>query len=174
MQAAHIEDMHRPEDSQRNEIRIRRMLVIFGIMTLVAAALITASLIWRDPTHMNNPNETMSQVITIAITLVWGALVIFLWGMKLSPRLSYRKYLKEIHGGLSRYEEGIITSVDEQTSFRDGLSFYGMILNIGDLENPEDERLLYWDAQLGKPTVSAGDKLRIHAHGNDIIGFERA
>lgn len=173
MQGVTVEKLHGEAEKERIRGRIRRVLVIFAILTVIAGVLITGSLIWRDPTHMNNPNEQASQLITMGITLVWGVLIIFFWGMKLSPLLSYRRYLKEIYGGLSREVEGVITELETQTTFRDGLSFYRMIVNVGDLNNPEDERLLYWDAQLGAPTVKQGDNVYIEAHGNDIIGIRR-
>ena len=173
MQDNIMENLHGEMEKQRNDGRIRRVLIVFGVLVLIAAAIIIASLIWRDPTHMHNPNENMSQIITIAVTLVIGALIIFIWGMKLTPLLSYRKYLREIHSGLSRDVEGVVTQLDTETTFRDGLSFYGMIVNVGDLKDPEDERLLYWDAQLGKPPVAVGDKVTVHAHGNDIISYTK-
>lgn len=165
--------LHGDMDAQRNGARIRRMMIVFGIGTAIAICLIVASFIWRDASHLNNPNEAASQVITIAVTGVWGSLVIFLWSMKLSPLLSYRRYLREIKGGLSRDVQGVVIQFDEGPTFRDGLNFYAMIVNIGDVDNPEDERLLYWDAHLPRPQIQAGDRVRARAHGNDIIALER-
>lgn len=173
MQGMAIADVHASGAREKNDARIRRVWVLFAIMTAIALAAIVVSLIWRDASHMNNPNEQASQIITIGVTLVWGVLLIFLWSMKLSPLLSYRKYLKETHSGLTRDVEGIVTEVDQDTSFRDGLSFYGIIVNVGDLKDPEDERRLYWDAQLGKPELLVGDRVYVRAHGNDIIGLQR-
>lgn len=174
MQHQDIANLHGEQDVARNNARIKRIAILFGILSAIAVAVIVASLIWRDASHMNNPNEVPSQIITIAVTVVCGALIIFLWGMKLSPLLAYRKFLKEIGRGLSRYVEGIVVRVDEDTSFRDGLPFYAMIINIGTTEDPEDERLLYWDAKLGKPeAITPGEHILFHAHGNDILGFEK-
>lgn len=165
-------DLHGETDTQRNNARIRRVLIVFAVLTAIAIAGIVASLIWRDATHMHNPNETASQIVTIAITLVWGAIVIFFWGMKLTPLLCYRRFLREIRGGLSRDVEGVVTELDDTPAFRDGISFYRMIVNVGDLNEPEDERMLYWDAQLGKPTMAVGDRICVRAHGNDIIAVK--
>lgn len=165
--------LHGEADRQRTKARIARVLVVLGILTLVAAAGVTASLIWRDATHMNNPNETPSQIITIAITLVWGVAAIFFWGMKMTPLLSYRKFLRDLDKGLTREVEGVVTEIDADLSFRDGLSFYRLIVNVNDLENPEDERVLYWDAQLGKPDLAVGERIFVVAHGNDMISLEK-
>ncbi len=171
MPDASIALLHGDMDMRKNNERIRRVLWAFGALTLAAGALIGASLVWRDATHMHNPNETASQLVTIAVTLVWGALILFFWGMKLTPLLCYRRYLKEIQRGLSREVSGVVVRFDETTTFRDGLRFYALVVNIGDLANPEDERLLYWDARLTRPLWSAGDSVRLLAHGNDIIGL---
>lgn len=168
-----ITNLHGDADSRRNGAAIRRMLILFGILMLIAALLITASLIWRSPTVVDNPRERTSQAITIAISLVWGAALIFLWGMKLTPRLAYRKFLRELHSGLSREVHGIVTDLNETTTFRDGLTFYGIIVNVGDANDPEDDRLLYWDAQLGRPDVAVGDTVAVRAHGNDIMGMTK-
>ncbi len=170
MQDAAYQSLHGEIDQKNNDTRINRMLGIFGIAALIALALIIVSLIWRDSSHMNNPNEMASQIITIAITLVVGSLIVFFWGMKLTPLLCYRKYLKEITRGLSRTVEGVVVRFDEGTTFRDGLFFYAMIVNIGDLKEPEDERLLYYDARIARPDIREGDTVRFQAHGNDIIG----
>lgn len=173
MQHESIVRLHGDVDRERNGLRIQRVLIVFLIGTLAAAAGIVASFIWRDPTYMNNVNETPSQIVTIAITLGWGALLIFFWSMKLTPLLCYKKYLKEISGGLSRVVEGEVVRFDRETTFRDGISFYAMVVNIGDLSEPEDERLLYWDVKLTRPDIAPGDRVLVLAHGNDIIGLER-
>lgn len=165
--------LHTEADKERNSGRIRRVFVLFAIWTVIAIIGIVASMIWRDNTHMHNANEMPSQIITIAITLVWGCVIIFMWGMKLSPLLSYRRYMKELTSGLSRTVDGVVTGFDADTTFRDGLSFYGMIVNVGDLKNEEDERRLYWDAQLKRPDIAEGDLVHIVAHGNDIISLEK-
>lgn len=168
-----IDLLHCNTDTQRNNARIRRILVVFGACTLVAVALIVGSLIWRDNTRLYNPRELTSQIITIAVTLVWGAVIIFFWGMKMTPLLAYRRYLRELRSGLTREVEGLVVSVDEKTTYRDGISAYGLIVNIGNPDEPEDERLLYWDAQLGAPPIAEGDFIHCRAHGNDIIGYRK-
>lgn len=173
MQAQSISRVHTEADRAKNRALIRRMLIVFGILLGIAIALIVAALIWRDPTQLNNPNEWPSQIAVMAITLVFGALLIFLWGMKMTPLMSYRRYLKDIFSGLTRDVQGIVVRIDEDTTFRDGVSFHAVIVNIGDVAEPEDERLLYWDSQLPRPDISPGEDVFFLAHGNDIIGYEK-
>jgi len=166
-----IRPLHTDGHKNANAAQIRRMLMMLGGIALAAIILIVLSFIWRDATHMNNPNERNSQFLTIGITAVFGSLVLFLWSMKLSPRLAYRKHLAEAYRGLSRVVEGEVKGVDGDLSFREGLYFYGCVVSVGSLDDPEDDRLLYWDAQLGSPPFAVGEAVRIRAHGNDIIGI---
>lgn len=173
MRETAVANVHGDVERQQNERQFKRMLIVLAVLTGIAALLIVGSLLWRSPTQMNNPRERTSQIITIAVTLVWGAAAIFLWDMKMAPQVSYRRYLREIYAGLSRDVEGTVARVDAETTFRDGLSFYGVVINVGDIEEPEDERQLYWDARLGLPPFTEGDKAFVRAHGNDIIGLRR-
>ncbi len=163
--------LHGDTDRRRNADGIRRAWIGLGALTAVWAVLVIASLIWRDASYMHNVNEQTSQIVTIGVTLLWGALGIFFWSMKLTPLLCYRKYLKEITSGLSRDVTGVVVRFDDTTTFRDGLSFYALVVDIGDTGDPEDERLLYWDAQLARPDIRPGERVSVTAHGNDMIGL---
>jgi len=139
--------------------QIRRGLSIAGGFAFVVLAIIVATLIVRW------------QWATMAVTILWGGLMIFFWGMKLTPPLAYKRHLKEIHEGLSRTTEGRVVSFDEETTFREGLDYFALTVNIGDQGDPEDDRLFYWDMQKPRPVLSAADRVEIVSHGNDIIGF---
>ncbi|MDR0898577.1 MAG: hypothetical protein LBN04_12085 [Oscillospiraceae bacterium] len=166
--------LHSEADRARNQRRMRQTGLVLGGIALLMLAGIIAALLWRDATHMHNPNELPSQLLAMGITLLGGGLLIFLWGMKLTPLLKYRKYLREIRAGLNHQVEGTVSHIDEDTTSREGLSFFALLVNVGDPENPEDDRLLYWDGQLAKPGLMPGQRVRILAHGNDIIGLETA
>ena len=173
MSGREIAILHTEESENINNAAIKRFLAMAGTGTLIALLAIAAALVWRDASRMNNPNEVPSQVIVIAVTILWGAALIFLWGMKMSPLLSYRRYLREIRSGLSRTVEGVVTRFDTDTTYRDGISFYACVINVGGKGDPEDDRLLYWDTRLPRPEIASGDRVAVRAHGNDIIGFER-
>lgn len=165
--------LHGDADAQRNNRAIRRRLAILAITTGLMVALVTASLIWRDNTHVDNVRETPSQVFTIAVSALWGGFAIFFWDLKVAPYLHYRKFLRDIRTGLHRTVEGRLTRFDTQTTFRNGLGFYAVMVNIGRGDDPEDDRLLYWDASLPKPALHEGDRVLFLVHGNEIIGLQK-
>lgn len=171
MQANAIPSAHTDGDRARNDAGIRNQWILFGAWTLIAVAAIVFALIWRAPTQLNNPHETASKWICIGATLLWGLVLIFVWSMKMTPRLAYRRYMRDLVSGLSRRVEGVVKQVSPDLTFRDGLYFYALLVNVGDPNEAVDDRLLYWDAQKGTPPASQGDTVLVNAHGNDIIGL---
>ena len=165
--------LHGEKEQEANRKRIQRVLCIFGVGTLCAIGCIVFSFIYRDASSVHNPNEMKSQILTIAVTILWGSVVIFFWNMKLTPHLCYRRYLKESYSGLSRELVGQVVHFDTQATFRAHLYFYQLVINVGDPEDPNDERLLYWDARLQRPELQEGMQVTVRSHGNDIIGLHR-
>ena len=148
-------------DVQAINHQVKRGLTVMGLSAAVAVVATVITLVYRV------------QWLTIAITLFWGSLTIFFWSMKMTPPLSYRRHLKEIHQGLSRQTLGQVVQLSEDLTHREGIDFYALIINIGEEDDPEDERLFYWDAQKPRPDFAPGDRLEIISHGNDIIGMRK-
>jgi hypothetical protein len=140
-------------------LQIRRGIFLAAVLAAVAFVLIGFTLAWRI------------QWATMAVTFLWGALTIFLWGMKLTPPLAYRRHLRETHQGLSRQVIGKLVRFDVDPTFREGSDFYAFLVNVGPVDDPEDERLFYWDAQKPRPHTALGNRVEITSHGNDIIGL---
>ncbi|MDR1600449.1 MAG: hypothetical protein LBS11_11365 [Oscillospiraceae bacterium] len=150
------------EDEAALAGQLRRSWIAAGVFAAALAAALIPTLALRV------------QWATMLATVGLGALGIFLWGMKVTPALSYRKHAREIHSGLSRQVEGWLARVDEgQITFREGIDCYAFVVNVGDPNHPDpkDERLLYWDAQKPFPDWRIGSKLKITAHGNDVIAL---
>ncbi|MDR1569382.1 MAG: hypothetical protein LBS72_02700 [Oscillospiraceae bacterium] len=166
MRAIPIRDVpdpvYTPADAQMLAAQLRARWIAASAYLGVSVACLTVTLIARV------------QWATMVVSALAGGLAIFLWGMKVTPVLCYRRHLRDIGEGLSRSAVGRAARIDEDVSLRDGIECYAIIINIGDPKNPEDERLYYWDAQKGAPPFSTGDKVEITSHGNDIIGFRVA
>ncbi|GHU68952.1 hypothetical protein FACS1894184_12060 [Clostridia bacterium] len=142
--------------------QLRRSWIAAGVFAAVLTAALIPTLVVRI------------QWATMLVTIVLGGLGIFLWGMKITPALSYRRHVREIHSGLSRQVEGRLRQVDEGVTFREGIDCYAFVVDVGDDAehvDPKNERLLYWDAQKPMPKWQVGDNLRITAHGNDVISI---
>ncbi|MDR0397531.1 MAG: hypothetical protein LBH66_09570 [Oscillospiraceae bacterium] len=150
-------------DEEALSRQLRRSWIAAWVYAAILAAAMIPTLVLR------------LQWATILVTVALGGLGIFLWGMKITPALSYRKHLREIHSGLSRDVEGWLERVDNShLTFREGIDCYAFVVNVGDSARPDPkhERLLYWDAQKPFPDWRVGDTLRATAHGNDVITLQ--
>lgn len=172
MAEVHMTPLHSEQIRQENDRKIKSVRMALIAWLLLGAALIAVALVWRSPTSMDTSREKPAQAIVTGLTLAFGASGLFLRGMKLAPKIAYRRFLKELHGGLSHVEEGVVIGFDEDATFREGLDFYRLTMNVGDLADPKDERILYWDANLPKPTLEIGARVRANIHGNDLIALE--
>ena len=133
--------------------------IFIGVYGALFAAAVVCSLLAR------------TQWMTMAVTILLGGVLIFMWGLKIAPVVGYKRHLREIREGLCRTAAGSVTRFDGDVTFREGIECRAMIINIGETGDPKDERLFYWDAAKPAPGVKPGDKVEITAHGNDIIGF---
>ena len=164
--------LHTEEIRQKNSRSLRSSLFVLLGIFLVACAGIAVSLIWRDNTHLGNTREVPSELITMGISFVFGAIMIFYWDFCVSPHNAYRRFLKEISSGLTRQVEGTFKEMDETCSVRNHLSFYKMIVVSNESQTGDKERVLYWDASLPRPSLYSGQAVCITAHGNDIVTFD--
>ena len=173
MANASMPPLHTEAIEQENLKKIKKMRAWLIAWLLVGAALIVAALIWRNPTTMDKSRETPAQLIVIGVTLLFGGVWVFLHGLKLGPHLAYRRFLRDLKRGLSHDETGVVVRFNEGKTFREGLDFYQLVINVGDLKDERDERYLYWDANLPRPQLAAGDAVRVTVHGNDLVSLEK-
>ena len=112
--------------------------------------------------------------LTTGLSLLLGVLCIFGYGMLLSPVIAYRRHLDEVLHGRVRSTTGAFKEMEEQAVLRDGVRYYPMMLSVGDMENPEDDRLFYYDANLPRPDWKIGEMLTVTAHDKALGAWVRA
>ncbi|GHU76789.1 hypothetical protein AGMMS49992_23090 [Clostridia bacterium] len=159
-----VDAVYTAADERSLSAQLRRSWIAAGVFAAVTVGALIPTIALRI------------QWATMLVTVVLGGLGIFLWGMKITPPLAYLKHLREIHSGLSRTVEGRLVQVEDgQPTFREGIDCYAFVINVGTdplrPDDPQDERLLYWDAQKPMPQWSVGDRVAITAHGNDVIAL---
>ncbi len=164
-----IEPAHTREMYDENQKKIRSLRLRLATIALVGVVVIVAVLIWRSPTGMDRSREKPAQFAVTAVTLLFGGACLFYRGMRLAPLTAYARYLRELQSGLTREVEGVVVRFAGETSFREGLYFYQLVLNVGDLREEKDERFFYWDALLPRPQLEPGMHVSAKAHGNDLL-----
>ena len=112
--------------------------------------------------------------LTMALSVLLGAYCIFCYGMLLFPVIAYGRHLDNVLHGRVRSTTGAFKEMEEQPVLRDGVRYYPMMISVGDPENPEDDRLFYYDANLPRPEWKPGDMLTVTAHDKAVGAWARA
>lgn len=161
---------------RQNAVRYRRLLWILGGVTLAFAAVIAVLLFRRagwSSLAESEAQESGVKWMTIGLSVVWGGLMLFLWEMKVSPVRLYGKYMREVLEGLRHDTEGVVVSLAQEGTFKDGVFFSVLILNVDPKMDAEGERLFYVDRAQQRPDLLPGDRVRLTSNGNFVTAWEK-
>ncbi|MBR6572022.1 MAG: hypothetical protein IKK75_16365 [Clostridia bacterium] len=103
-------------------------------------------------------------MLTAALTLLGGTYLLFFIGVYLRPALIYRTNLRYLLTGRKRVTTGYFKEFAEDVSDRDGMECYAMLLNVGERNDPEDDRLFYYDAYKPAPEMPIGTKVTVESN----------
>lgn len=113
------------------------------------------------------------QWLTILLFILCCFVLIFCWGLFLSPLQKYRKFLQSAVHGQNRTMEGYFKRFVDEKSERDGVYFVPLFINISNSDEEEDDRLFYFDANLPLPDWNVGEKLSITSQDKAVISWQR-
>ncbi len=156
--------MYKTNDWEENNRQLKRRLLALLIPLALFLAGIVVSLL----------PDVRLQWLTILLTILGGAMVIFCYGMFLSPVLSYSRHLKNVLEGRKRETTGRLTEVGSQSCFREGVEYYPMTVNVGEKGDEADDRLFYYDVHKGMPPFEPGDLITIVSHDKAVADIRRA
>ena len=108
-----------------------------------------------------------------ALTLICGVMCIFCLEMLVLPVKRYRQHLDNVLHGKTRTTTGTFKEMEEKAVPREGVKFYPLMLSVGNPQNPEDDRLFYYDANLPRPDWQEGETLTVTAHDKAIGAWTR-
>jgi hypothetical protein len=161
-------DMGQPEanmytqgDLEEINSQLRRRIGLWALPQLPLLAALVYTLIIRY------------QVMTIVIFVLMGWIAVFAAGVSIAPVAAYRKFLRGLLGGRKRDLIGVFKGFDTDTVMRDKVRYVPLMLNVGDIGEPKDDRLLYWDANLPLPAWQPGDKLWISSHDKSVADWRK-
>lgn len=152
--------MYHQQDFDRINAQIKREALILAAICVPLIVAIIASFVVRI------------EWLTILLTIACGAIGIFMYNMRLSPLTAYSRYLKDVTTGLQRETVGPVVSYSSDLSFKEGVQFHILMLNIDPKMDPEGERLFYYDAYKPSPGVTPGMQVHVVSHGNYVIGID--
>ncbi len=142
--------------------QIKRRSLALGAPAALLLAAVIASFVFRI------------RWLTMALSIVLGVWCIFGYGMLLYPVIAYGRHLDEVLHGRVRSATGAFKEMESVAVMRDGVKYYPMMISVGDMENPEDDRLFYYDANLPRPDWKIGEMLTVTAHDKALGAWVRA
>ncbi|MBE5781948.1 MAG: hypothetical protein E7329_01370 [Clostridiales bacterium] len=154
--------MYTEQDFTDIRAQLNKRLLLTAIPTVILLAGIIVSFIFRI------------KLLTMALSLILGAGLIFAYSMLIYPVYAYKRHLNNVLHGKTRTLTGAFKEMEEGDVIREGVHYYPMLLNVGDMKSPEDDRLFYFDANLPKPDWQVGEKLTIISHDKAVGAWERA
>lgn len=98
-----------------------------------------------------------------------GAVLIFMYDLRLKPALRYGAYLAEAHSGLTRQTLGALVRIGCDPVYQDGVNFYEVILNIYEDMDEEGERRFLLDVKKEIPAQWIGHDVIVTSHGSFIL-----
>lgn len=151
----------------------RRMLWVVIPGALLLAGLILC-LIRREAWGQQFHNAEFAKIVAIALTLALGAAIIFFQGLLVAPVAAYRRHLDGVLHLRTRQTTGAFKEMEPTPVTRDGVRFYPLLLNVGKMTEPEDDRLFYYDANLPLPDWQVGQRITVTAHDKALGAWEIA
>ena len=156
--------MYQTSDLEENRQQLkRRLLALLLPMVLLIAGIVVSLL-----------PDIRLQWLTILLTILGGAAVIFCYGIFIYPVLSYGRHLKNVLEGLRRETTGRLREFSSQSCFREGVEYYPMVINTGDKGDEADDRLFYYDVHKGMPPYKPGDMITVVSHDKAVADIRRA
>ena len=153
--------MYIEQDYQDICAQVNKRWAALLIPSVLALAGIIVSFVFRQ------------KIVTIMLTALLGAGFIFCYGLFLAPVIAYRRHLDEVLHGKVRQTTGAFKEMEQESVLREGVRYYPMMINVGKMEEPEDDRLFYYDANLPRPDWQAGDMLTVTAHDKALGAWKK-
>ncbi|MBE5802233.1 MAG: hypothetical protein E7319_08080 [Clostridiales bacterium] len=142
----------------------KRMLVTFIPAAIVLAAAI-ALFVWGQ---INRYDETWK--ITAALTILGGGYAIFMYGVYVKPMRNYRNHVNYMLDGRVRETAGVFKAFSDDVMEKHGVQCHPLMINVGEKDDGEDDRLFYYDVLKPAPEMPLGTRVVISS--NDMMVAE--
>ena len=139
----------------------RRTLIAFIPAAVVFALAVILFIVGRM-----NRSEQMWKV-TAALTVLAGAYATFFYGVYAKPMRAYRNHINYMLDGRLRETTGYLIDFSENLSERNGVDCHAIMINVGEKDEREDDRLYYYDAKKLPLPVEMGTKITVVS--NDMM-----
>lgn len=111
--------------------------------------------------------------LTMLLSMLTGCWIVFIYHMVLVPRRAYLEHIESAMGRSQKEFEGRYTRMEETPVERNNVMYYAFYLNVGEKQDPEDDRLFYYDALKPLPGWKAGDRLHISSYDKFVSSYQK-
>ena len=159
--------------SEKDWQEINKLIKKRWLVTLIPAALILAVAITIFVYGQINRSEKL-WLLTSFLVLLGGGYFLLAMGVYMRPALVYRKNLRYLLTGRKRITTGYLKELSEDVFDRDGMEVYSMLINVGEKNDPEDDRLFYYDIYKPAPEMPIGTRVTVTSNDRLVAAIERA
>ena len=161
--------MYSEQDWNEINVMIRKRWI--AAIVPAAAALIAAVIIF---VYGQLGRSDTLWMVTAALTLLGGGYFLFSLGVSVRPARIYRKHVQYMLTGRMRVTTGVFKSFSEDVCDREGLECFAMLVNIGEKNDPEDDRLFYYDAYKPRPAFELGERITVESNDKMVSSIKAA
>ncbi len=158
----------RQEYEQASRQTNQRMLMAW----VPAAVLLSVAVVVFVIGRMNRSDSAW--MISAALTVVAGVYALFFYGTYAKPMAAYRKHIHYMLDGRLRETTGYLIEFSENLSERNGIDCHAMMINVGEKDDREDDRLYYYDANTPEPVWPLGTKVTVTSNDMMVSGIREA
>lgn len=149
--------------------KLKKRAAVVWIPTAVLLALSIVTFILFRMRHSTN-----GWILSAVFTILGGGYCIFFYGVYLGPLRKYKKHLDYMLEGRKRETDGMLKEISETVMDKDGIDCYSVLLNIGEKNDPEDDRQFYLDAYKNLDGFEIGDRVHIESNDRMIASITKA
>lgn len=161
--------MYTRQDQQQAAHQTKqRMLTAFVPAAVILIAAVILFIIGRQ-----NRSEDMWKV-TAALTVLAGAYATFFYGVYAKPMRDYRNHINYMLDGRLRETTGYLIDFSENLSERNGVECHALMINVGEKDDREDDRLFYYDVKKLPLSVEMGRKVTIVSNDRMVSDIREA
>jgi len=157
--------------SEKDWAEINALIKKRCLVTLFPSGIILAAAITIFVYGQLNRSEHL-WMLTSALTILGGGYLLFFYGVFVRPALIYRRNLRYLLSGRKRITTGIFKEFSEDVYDRDGMEVYAMLVNVGERNDPEDDRLFYYDAYKPLPAMPIGTRVTVCSNDRLVASME--
>lgn len=158
--------------TQQDLINIKIQLKKRWLITLVPSLAVLAAAIVIFVYGQLNRNDEL-WMLTSTLTMIGGSYLLFFFGVYVRPAMAYRKHLGYMLNGRKRETTGLFKAFSQDVCIRDGLEVHAMLVNVGEKDDPEDDRLFYYDVYKAAPEMAFGERVTVVSNDKMVASITR-